>query len=145
MRRHRARTALATLLLLAAAVLALSGLLAGAALADTGGMSSMPGMTDEQMQNMTTPAPATAAATPAPAATAMSSGSMSGMGGTQTGKLGPAMDPTMDMSKGTVNWLVIGGFVALVVASTLGAMATKRHLGRRMATGELAGAGALDV
>ncbi len=41
-----------------------------------------------------------------------------------------------------VNWLVIGGFIALIAGSTLAAvMATKRHLRRRMLTGELALAG----
>jgi hypothetical protein len=58
-----------------------------------------------------------------------------------------AMDPHMDMSMdaGTVNWIVIGAFIVLIAGSTLGAVATKRHLARRMAAGELAGAGALDV
>jgi hypothetical protein len=70
------------------------------------------------------------------------SGSMSGSGSMQSGQ---AMDPGMDMGGGSINWFVIGGFIVLVVGSTIGAMATKRHLARRMAAGELAGAGALDV
>jgi len=134
-------------LLLAASALALG---AGQARASDGGMSGMDGMGDmsgmsqEEMQNMTPPP----AVTPAAAATAMSSGSMSGSGSMQSGQSdhgGQAMDPGMDMDGGTVNWLVIGGFIALIAGSTLGAMATKRHLARRMAAGELAGAGALDV
>jgi hypothetical protein len=112
---------------------------ATAAFADSGGMAGMPGMTDEEMQNMATPAPAPTAASGAMSGGSMSSGSM------QTGALGPAMDPHMDMGGGSVNWFVIGGFLALVVGSTIGAVATKRHLARRMASGALAGAGALDV
>ena len=129
---------LAIALLLMALALALG---AGQAHASDGGMAGMPGMTDEQMQNMATPA----AATPAPAATAAAGGSMSGSGSMQSGQATQAMDPTMDMGKGSINWFVIAGFIALVVGSTVAAMATKRHLARRMAAGELAGAGALDV
>jgi hypothetical protein len=90
-------------------------------------MAGMPGMTEEEMQAMGQPE----AAPP------------------QAGGDGHAsetvMDPSMSMDAGTVNWIVIGGFIVLVVGSTLGARATKRHLARRMASGELAGAGALDV
>jgi hypothetical protein len=122
---------LALALLLAALALALG---AAQARASDGGMAGMPGMTDAEMQNMTPP---TAAATPA-----ANGGSMSDSSSMQAGQ---AMDPNMDMGGGSINWFVIGGFIVLVVGSTLGAMATKRHLARRMAAGELAGAGALDV
>jgi len=128
---HAKRRTLAVVLIGGAALLALTTLLSAAALADSGGMSGMSGMSDEEMQNMTTPAPA---ATAAPAASAP-----------QIGDLGPAMDPYMDMGGGSVNWPVIGAFAALVAGSTLAAAATKRHLRRRMAAGELAGAGVLDV
>jgi len=119
-----------------ATVLAL-GLGAAEARASDGGMSGMPGMTDQEMQNMT--------AAPTPAAGAASGSSLSGSSSTHSGALGPAMDPHMDMGGGSVNVLVIGGFLALVAGSTLAAVATKRHLRGRMAAGELAGAGALDV
>jgi hypothetical protein len=121
-------------LLAVALLLAALALGAAQARAADGGMAGMPGMTDEEMQNMTPP---TAAATPA-----ASGGSMSDSGSMQAGQ---AMDPNMDMGGGSINWFVIGGFIALVVGSTIGAMATKRHLARRIAAGELAGAGALDV
>jgi roadblock/LC7 domain-containing protein len=123
MTHHPKQRALAVLAISMAALLAVTGLLAAAAFADDGGMSGMPGMSDQEMQNMT--------AAPTPTATA-ASGPMSGSGSTQSGALGPAMDPHMDMGGGSVNWLVIGGFVALVAGST-------------MAARELAGAGALDV
>jgi hypothetical protein len=130
------------LVLLAIALLLIGFALAmGAAeaRASDGGMAGMPGMTDEEMQNLTPPT----AATPAASGGSMSeSGSMSGSGLMQSGQ---AMDPGMDMGGGSINWFVIGGFIVLVVGSTIGAMATKRHLARRMAAGELAGAGALDV
>jgi hypothetical protein len=150
---HRSRSALVALLITTTA-LALTGLAATAALADSGGMAGMPGMTQDQMQNMATP-------TPAPSATAMSgsstssagsmgsgaassAGSMSA-GGVQQGRLAPAMAPDMVMDKGSVNWAVIGGFAALVAGATLAAAATKRHLRRRMAAGELATAGVQSV
>ena len=40
---------------------------------------------------------------------------------------------------------MIGGFIALIAGSTLAAVATKRHLRRRMLTGELARPGCEDV
>jgi hypothetical protein len=113
------------------AVLALTFALAlGAAeaRASDGGMAGMPGMTEEEMQAMGQPE----AAAPAP--------SDADAHGSET-----VMDPHMSMDAGAVNWIVIGGFIVLIVGSTLGAIATKRHLARRMAAGELAGAGALDV
>jgi hypothetical protein len=137
---QRRRTALIPLLITVLVIALAMAFGATAAFADSGGMSSMPGMTDEQMQNMTTPAPA-----PTAASGAMSDGSMSAGGSVRAGALGPAMDPHMDMGGGSVNWFVIGGFIALVVGSTIGAVLTKRHLARRMASGALAGAGALDV
>ena len=164
MTRHHLHAAIKTLLILATAAAVLGGPLAAAALADSGGMAGMPGMTDEQMQNMTTPAPtATAsampAATPSPAATGMSGampavgdqqngGAMDGSmpaGSTQTGKLAPAMGQDMVMAKGSVNWFVIGGFLAIVAGSTVAAMGVKRRLRARMAAGGLAGAGVQSV
>lgn len=128
------------LTVLALLILALA--LAGGALAESGGMSGMPGMTDEEMQNMATP-------TPSPSATAMSSaGSQGAMPAPSSADgHGPkaGMDPNMDMGGGSANWLVIGGFVALIAGSTLAAVATKRHLRRRMLAGELAAAGVQDV
>jgi roadblock/LC7 domain-containing protein len=135
MTHHPKQRALAVLAISMAALLAVTGLLAAAAFADDGGMSGMPGMTDQEMQNMVTPTPAATAA----------GGSMPATGASQAGDMGPAMDPHMDMGGGSVNWLVIGGFVALVAGSTVAAVATKRRVRGRMAAGELAGAGALDV
>jgi hypothetical protein len=133
---HESRFAFAPLVIVLLVVALALALGATEARASDGGMSGMPGMSAEEMQNM---------ATPTPAATAMGGGSMSAPGDAQSGDLAPAMDPHMDMGGGSVNWLVIGGFVALIVGSTLGAVATKRHLAGRMAAGELAGAGALDA
>jgi hypothetical protein len=113
-----------TALLLVALALTLG---AAQARASDGGMAGMPGMTEEEMQAMGQPE-----AAPAPATT-------------DGHESETVMDPHMSMGGGAVNWLVIGGFIVLVVGSTIGAMATKRHLARRMASGELAGAGALDV
>ena len=101
---------------------------AAEARASEGGMAGMPGMTEEEMQAMGQPEAAPAA------------GRSTDGHGSET-----VMDPHMSMGGGAVNWFVIGGFIVLVVGSTVGAMATKRHLARRMASGELAGAGALDV
>ena len=55
------------------------------------------------------------------------------------------MPQGMDMGGGAVNWIVIGGFLAIVAGSTLAALAMKRRLRARMAAGELAGAGVQDV
>jgi hypothetical protein len=118
-----------TLVPLVIAVVAASialALVAGQARAADGGMSGMEGMSAEDMQNMATP-------TPAPSVTAVS------------GDLAPAMDPNMDMSGGSANWFVVGGFVVLIAGATLAAAATKRHLRRRMLAGELVGAGVQDV
>jgi len=103
---------------------------AAEARATDGGMSSMPGMSAEEMQNMAPP-------TPAPSATATSSTDGHGSA--------TVMDPNMDMGGGSANWFVVGGFVALIAGATLAAAATKRHLRRRMLAGELAGAGAQVV
>ena len=119
-----------TLVPLLVAVLVLTFALAlGAAeaRASEGGMAGMPGMTEEEMQAMGQPEAAP------PQASTDGHGSET------------VMDPHMSMGGGSVNWFVIGGFIVLVVGSTFGAMATKRHLARRMAAGELASAGALDV
>ena len=119
-----ALTALLILVLLSTLALALG---AADARASEDGMAGMPGMTEEEMQAMGQPE----AAPPQVS--------------TDGHESETAMDPHMSMGGGAVNWLVIGGFIVLVVGSTIGAMATKRHLGRRMASGELAAAGALDV
>jgi hypothetical protein len=121
------RYALAPLLIaLVAASLALT-LGAAQARASDGGMSGMQGMSAEEMQNMVTP-------TPAPSVTAVA------------GDMAPAMDPHMDMGGGgSANWFVVGGFVVLIAGATLAAVATKRHLRRRMLAGELAGEGVQDV
>jgi hypothetical protein len=60
---------------------------------------------------------------------------------------GAVMDPNMDMGAGggSANWFVVGGFAALIAGATIAAAATKRHLRRRMLTGELAGAGVQSV
>ena len=125
---RRSRSALVPLVITALVMALAMAVGAGAAFADSGGMA---GMSEEEMQSM-------------PGMSGMSGDSMSAGDGMQTGDHAPAMDPGMDMGGGPVNWIVIGGFIALVVGSTLGAVATKRHLARRMASGALAGAGALD-
>jgi hypothetical protein len=123
--RPESRAALA-LVVIALLLVALALTLGAAqARASDGGMAGMPGMTEEEMQAMGQPA-----AVPA---------------STDGHESETVMDPHMGMGGGAVNWFVIGGFIVLVVGSTIGAMATKRHLARRMASGELAGAGALDV
>ena len=130
---HTMERALALVLITLTGAFALTGLLAAAAFADSGGMEGMPGMTEEEMQNMTPPSSETEAASDHSAASA-SDGRDSDA----------SAAPHMDMSS-AVNWLVIGGFVALVLLSTFLAAATKRRLRRRMLTGELASAGALNV
>jgi hypothetical protein len=126
----RKRSHLVALLLIAivtaSLALALGAAVARASDGGMSGMSGMQGMSAQEMQNMATP-------TPAPSVTAVS------------GNMAPAMDPHMDMGGGSANWFVVGGFVALIAATTLAAVATKRHLRRRMLTGELAGAGIQDV
>ena len=118
------RRSLFTFLPVALGVLLILGaLLAGAALAESGGMPGMPGMTEEEMQGMTSGAAA--------ATDGLATDSAHGWTG------GAAGD--------SVNWLVIAGFTALVAGSTAAAMATKRHLRGRMLTGELALAGVKDV
>ncbi len=135
---HRSTTRdLATLLLAVAVMLALAGLAAAPAPASEGGMSVMSGMTDAEMDaaGHTQEEPAAAGA--------------SGHGG-ETAAHGEADGQTagapqhMDMG-GAVNWFVIGAFLAIVAGATLAAMATKRRLRRRMATGELATAGVQHV
>ena len=117
-----------TLVVIALVLVALALTLGAAqARASDGGMAGMPGMTEEEMQAMGQPE----AAPPQVSSDGHESETV--------------MDPHMSMGGGAVNWFVIGGFIVLVVGSTIGAMATKRHLARRMASGELAGAGALDV
>jgi hypothetical protein len=138
MRRHT----LAPLVIAVVAASIALALVAAEARATDGGMSSMPGMSAEEMQNMATPAPA-------PSATAMSgAGSQGAMPATTSGDghgSGAVMDPNMDMGGGSANWFVVGSFGALIAGATIAAAATKRHLRRRMLTGELAGEGVLDV
>jgi hypothetical protein len=115
------RLAPASLVLLALVLATVLGLGAATAWASEGDMSGMPGMTDEEMQQMETAAEADGHGAEAAA-------------GSHT-----------DMIGASANWLVVGGFLVLIAGTTLAAVATKRHLARRMASGELAGAGALDV
>ena len=139
------RKRLDTLVPLVIAVVAASialALVAGQARASDGGMSGMEGMSAAEMQNMATP-------TPAPSASAMAgAGSQGVMPAATNGDghgSGAVMDPNMDMGGGSANWFVVAGFVALIAGATLAAAATKRHLRRRMLTGELAAAGVQDV
>lgn len=85
-------------------------------------MSGMPGMTQEEMQGMEQPAPE-----PDGHGSEADTGSHT------------------ETTGASANWLVVGGFLLLIAGTTLAAAATRRHLARRMASGELAGAGALDV
>ncbi len=121
----RAALAAAVIALLLVALALTLG--AAQARASDGGMAGMPGMTEEEMQAMGQPQAAPPQAS------------------TDGHESEATMDPHMSMGGGAVNWFVIGGFIVLVAGSTIGAMATKRHLASRMASGELAGAGALDV
>ena len=129
------RPALVTLALVALVLVTALALGAGAALASEGDMSGMPGMTDEEMQQMEPPSrqrkrTATGRRRPRePAATKRTRPP----GRTRTW---PACRPTGS------SWAASS---SLIAGTTLAAAATKRHLRRRMATGELAGAGALDV
>lgn len=111
-----------SLVLLALALATVLGLGAAAAWASEADMSGMPGMTQEEMQDMDQPAPE-----------ADGHGSETNAG------------PHSEMIGASANWLVIGAFVLVIAGATLAATATKRHLARRMASGELAGAGVLDV
>lgn len=142
MKTHPKRHVSVGLPLTVLALLILALAFAGGALAESGDMSGMPGMTDEEMQNMATP-------TPSPSATAMSNAGSQGVMPATSSADGhgskAGMDPTMDMGGGSANWLVIGGFAALIAGSTIAAVATKRHLRRRMLAGELADAGVQDV
>lgn len=137
--RTRRHTLAPLLIVVVAASIALA-LVASEARAADGGTSSMPGMSAEEMQNMTTPAPA-------PSATALSGAGSQGAMPATTGDghgSGAVMDPNMDMG-GSANWFVVGGFVALIAGATMAAVATKRYLRRRMLAGELAAAGVQDV
>ena len=157
MKTHHARRALEVLPVAIGVLLILFALLAGGTLAATGGMSGMDGMTDEQMQAMDG----------MDGMDGMTAEQMQGMtdeemqamhgsdasGGTDDAHGAAAATDThggmniggMDMGGGSVNWIVIGGFIVLVVGSTLAAVITKRHLRQRMQTGELAAAGVQDV
>jgi hypothetical protein len=113
----------------------LFALVAGGALAATGDMSGMDGMTADEMQGMT----------PEEMQAMHGSDAAGGANGAAAATDAHAGMAGMDMGGGSVNWIVIGGFIVLVVGSTLAAVITKRHLRRRMKTGELAAAGAQDV
>jgi hypothetical protein len=112
----------------------LLGLGAATAWASEGDMSAMPGMTEEEMQQME----------PQPAAEASGHGSEAAA---EAGGHGaePAAGAPAETVGASVSWLVVAGFVLVIAGATLAAAATKRRLARRMAAGELAGAGALDV
>jgi hypothetical protein len=129
------RLAPAGLVLLALVLATVLGLGAGAAWASEGDMSGMPGMTDEEMQQMEQPQPAAEADGHGSETAAEADGH-----GAEA-----AAGSHADMIGASANWLVVGGFLVLIAGTTLAAVATKRHLVRRMASGELAGAGALDV
>lgn len=129
------RPALASLVLLALVLATVLGLGAAAAWASEGDMSGMPGMTDEEMQQMEQPGPEAdghgSETDPAPEADGHGSEADTGS--------------HTEMIGASANWLVVGGFLLVIAGTTLAAVATKRHLARRMASGALAGAGALDV
>lgn len=129
------RLAPASLVLLALVLATVLGLGAAAAWASEGDMSGMPGMTDEEMQQMEQPQPA---------AEADGHGSETAAEADGHGAEAAAGSHT-DMIGASANWLVVGGFLVLIAGATLAAVATKRHLARRMGSGELARAGALDV
>ena len=127
----RATTPSRRLSVIAMAITLLVGL-AFAAVAradDMGGMN----MTPEDMQNMPQTDP-TATAAPA-----------MDMSGQTDGHGGTADMPGMDMSGGTANWLVVGGFLALIAGGTAAAVVVKRRLHSKMLAGELATAGVLDA
>ena len=144
MKTHHARRALGVLPVAIGVLMILFALLAGGALAATGGMEGMDGMTEEQMQGMTDEEMQamhgmTVEEMQALHETDAAGGAHDAHGAATDAHAG------MDMGGGSVNWLVIGGFVALVAGSTLAAVMTKRHLRRRMQTGDLAAAGVRDA
>jgi len=122
----------------------LFALLAGGALAATGGMDGMDGMTEEQMHAMDGMDGMTAEEMQGMTPEEMQAMHESDAHGAAATDAHAGM-AGMDMGGGSVNWIVIGGFGVLVVGSTLAAVIIKRHLRRRMQTGELASAGAQDV
>jgi len=58
---------------------------------------------------------------------------------------GMAGMPGMDGSGVSTNWLVVGGFLALIAGGTAAAVVVKRRLRDQMLAGELATAGVLDA
>lgn len=124
-----------TLIPLLIAVLVMALGMAFGATAARASDSDMSGMSHEEMHDMSAP-------TPAPGATTMAGGESHDAAPAATD--GHGSDATMDMSA-SANWLVVGGFMVLVVGATLAAAATKRHLRRRMLAGELSGAGVQSV
>jgi len=132
---HRPTTRrLAPLLLTAIATLALAGMAATAALASEGGMA---GMSDAEIEQA-------GHAQEEPAAEGASGHGAEASAHDQAQGQTTGAPQHMDMG-GAVNWIVIAAFLAIVTGSTLAAMATKRRLRRRMATGELATAGVQHV
>lgn len=131
MKTFHARRALELLPVAIGVLMILFALLAGGALAATGGMEGMDGMTEEQMQGMTDEE--------------MQAMHGSDAAGDAHGAAATDAHAGMDMGGGSVNWIVIGGFGVLIVGSTLAAVIIKRHLRRRMQTGELAAAGVQDA
>jgi hypothetical protein len=112
-------------LILVAVALLVTALALGAAdaWASEGDMSGMPGMTQEEMQNMRQPQ----------ASDTDGHGSETGPGS------------HTDMFASSANWFVVGGFLLLVAGTTVAAAVTKRHLRIRMQEGQLAGAGVQSV
>ena len=140
---HRPTTRrLAALLLVATAVVALAGLAATAALADDGGMAGMPGMTEEEMQAMGQP---TAARRRQPATRRWATGPRWAPRRRATLRGDPRHASGHGHGRRSVNWIVIGGFLAIVAGSTLARCRHEAPPAPRMAAGELAGAGVQHV
>lgn len=135
---HHRRRSLTFLPVALGALLLLGAALAGGALAESGDMSGMHGMTDEEMQGMHMPG-STGSAHDAHGGAQAADGHAAEGAADPHGEMGDAS------GEASVNWLVIGGFLAIVAGSTLAAAATKRHLRRRTLAGEFAGAGVQDV
>lgn len=145
MKTHHARRALELLPVAIGVLMVLFALLAGGALAATGGMEGMDGMTEEQMQGMTDEEMQAMHGMTVEEMQAMHETDAAGGAQDAHGAAAGDAHSGMDMGGGSVNWIVIGGFAVLIVGSTLAAVITKRHLRRRMQTGELAAAGVQDV
>lgn len=103
-----------------------------------------------------TPQPAAAAApTPVPVLSSLPSSEHEGHAGFEQGAEADAHRADADARGGDAgshgadasdaNWYVVGGSALIIGGSTAGASATKRRLARKIASGELAGAGVRDV